>query len=1293
MKEGGFLNSNVYGERYSTFERDYKDVYQDNSYIKLFLDYLENLMRYEDKEITIELSEADIAKFANIKKEETRQKKIAEARIKHVYIVRLNINEYVDMNYDFITKLKFFNSDKTKSFCDILIDYIKQVLDGLIFKMENVNKLFDNMGSQINKIREYITVEQIPDTLGFKLDRLTEKYTKSIDKYKIPQSYSEYLPEMVKLGFLKQIYTEMRGSIIQDLREYDENIGRNIFSTNFNCYKQKERADALKRCPNLDNDLKYRTITISSSNARKVLKHVIKYYFPLCCMNEDTKYNIITHYGINFVLYNDNDFIIKKNGEINRDTVLLKLTDTFKIDKIDRRLTDDEIIKINDKSLFELNTSVQPSSKLYDITTNPKYFESFLCFTGSYLNSFYDCLSEENHRMLFDILKYLFRFNGTNFTRILRYYDNLLIQLLFIKPILFIDIIDFIENNEAILERINFDEIELDETDNANFAGINFDSFKKENANRLVSLIDEYSRKRKSVDNLISKIIKSISRTDGNLKKTKILYKIFKMCSTSNLLIKKIANVNLFNRIIQKLNNSSESEIRDMSDDLKYTEFEEFFDFIYNLYDFVNRCIELYPNFKHLPYVFKTYMFEYINKQSPYFPVNSIEIFNNLFTKTIGIEYTFLDEYEKIKQSYNSGHVLLEWLPNMKYNTISFTDCGDINLLNIFTFILIDGSIFKQLDKLPPSLNAFFTKYNTMESIVSADTTNKLEFRQEWYNIIENLSFPDKNIYYHRHARVNDVDVYAEIKSQHMMTIINKLFEGVHEFESNTMKEFILYFLPEAIIDDNSSMSRVEVIINNTLVIQYYEGHTEVYKTNLTLLDNFIFNYREYESRTPFDEARRIKLFTVDFNYERLTELDIDLKNMFLYGSFINKSYSIHNFFNSKRIFSNTDTPNVENIKRYLLQMVYKYHNKIKYIGFNIYDHAMNLFVLSRYNDIITEITMNSEIDNKNKFKILNNCVNVFANTIYFNSYYGRPPVFKFMTQDYENILMVGNIKEILKKVYSYIINEIYKNNLILDDDENTGILKNIFKITVSYEKYLPLLILQPPIINNNYSPMIHLKTSGQNTGVSEIDRVISGIPFIITNYNFISVSYNNNQYDSTYVGLLLFCLEYYQTLETRYKIVDRLFLQDYFIHSHHIDIAPVYLYDYFNKLYETYTSCKSSNEFTIKFHKLIYINLFKLRQLINLIHDNLKALNLFEKYKNARINLYESEFNRIELVDPLSHINNADFVLFTKEESDRLITLREQLNMPIRGGNTSKNYYNKYIKYKYKYMKLKKII
>ena len=65
-----------------------------------------------------------------------------------------------------------------------------------------------------------------------------------------------------------------------------------------------------------------------------------------------------------------------------------------------------------------------------------------------------------------------------------------------------------------------------------------------------------------------------------------------------------------------------------------------------------------------------------------------------------------------------------------------------------------------------------------MESIVSADTTNKLEFRQEWYNIIENLSFPDKNIYYHRHARVNDVDVYAEIKSQHMMTIINKLFEG-----------------------------------------------------------------------------------------------------------------------------------------------------------------------------------------------------------------------------------------------------------------------------------------------------------------------------------------------------------------------------------------------------------------------------------------------------------------------------------------------------------------------------------
>ena len=44
-----------------------------------------------------------------------------------------------------------------------------------------------------------------------------------------------------------------------------------------------------------------------------------------------------------------NDFIIKKNGIINTDTVLLKLTDTFKIDKIDRRLTDDEIIKINDK--------------------------------------------------------------------------------------------------------------------------------------------------------------------------------------------------------------------------------------------------------------------------------------------------------------------------------------------------------------------------------------------------------------------------------------------------------------------------------------------------------------------------------------------------------------------------------------------------------------------------------------------------------------------------------------------------------------------------------------------------------------------------------------------------------------------------------------------------------------------------------------------------------------------------------------------------------------------------------
>ena len=35
----------------------------------------------------------------------------------------------------------------------------------------------------------------------------------------------------------------MRGSIIQDLREYDENIRRNIFSTNFNCYKQKESDD------------------------------------------------------------------------------------------------------------------------------------------------------------------------------------------------------------------------------------------------------------------------------------------------------------------------------------------------------------------------------------------------------------------------------------------------------------------------------------------------------------------------------------------------------------------------------------------------------------------------------------------------------------------------------------------------------------------------------------------------------------------------------------------------------------------------------------------------------------------------------------------------------------------------------------------------------------------------------------------------------------------------------------------------------------------------------------------
>ena len=275
--------------------------------------------------------------------------------------------------------------------------------------------------------------------------------------------------------------------------------------------------------------------------------------------------------------------------------------------------------------------------------------------------------------------------------------------------------------------------------------------------------------------------------------------------------------------------------------------------FLDEITDFIEILININSKFNDLANaILCNFILRVIDLQNDYFPLSKNKILVTLLESKPILEKnrSNIDIEINNNEIYSGNFILLKKSVNAQFEGISYPDCGELTLFNIFNYLLthsnkIYSNNFK-IEKLPENseIKKFYEKLNTFENLYNKyirEKRNNINFGSEFYKLFSNK----KDVEYYRQK----CDIIPDINN--ILKICNILMVRTDENKFKTFEEFITHFDERNNIDNNT----INYTINGTLKITFGRGHAFIQYMNSStddILTNVFIDDYEHLNRNLY---------------------------------------------------------------------------------------------------------------------------------------------------------------------------------------------------------------------------------------------------------------------------------------------------------------------------------------------------------------------------------------------------------------------------------------------------------
>lgn len=525
-------------------------------------------------------------------------------------------------------------------------------------------------------------------------------------------------------------YYKYKNKYLQLQSEIKNSLHGGFIKTNTkNPFKDENFAEHIK----IEDDF----VTINKDKSSEIIKSIVDYYMPIPNLYEGTNEN--------FILIDHNNYILidyKKND----DYILLQLTEDYRILILNRpypEIKDDNMIIEN----------LDSPHKLHDI------FESYYLYSNQiFLKLVKLKLPEKNYSYYNKLINLLYIIGKTEgaITKYNESIDLFVLKLIFMNRLS--DIIGILNNFDTCLAEDTFNYADIKRGD-----VISFTSNEEENIecilieyiylikNKYNNKFDDKNKAIKIIKTTIESLPDTIDKSDCI-----IILKIFNLVYdyvNSNLNIIYSYNYAVFinqydYNINRKLFHKGDFKNTDKVMNKEYNKIKHslIFELIYLLYILYKSNKEFLPEYKISQYLLIDYFFGCtINKQE-YLPINKRSIIVSLRNDGIdnrrSVDLVTLPVNSKynIFKVKNKAFIYISQtkIYSNSSSDVSYVDCGETTLLNMFNYFLIDSSGNITIKETwNQRLKLFYKKWNNISKL--SDGGSLQQVKNEWGQVIENI--------------------------------------------------------------------------------------------------------------------------------------------------------------------------------------------------------------------------------------------------------------------------------------------------------------------------------------------------------------------------------------------------------------------------------------------------------------------------------------------------------------------------------------------------------------------------